>query len=90
ILPLIACVMVARPIHARRQADAKHAAQLVQISLDMLRHQTLAHTADSPAVPEPYLSSTQLRDLVLREEHDVQERKRLWRKVEAIVEGNAN
>ncbi|KAK1232242.1 inner nuclear membrane protein enriched at telomere/subtelomere region [Marasmius sp. AFHP31] len=89
-LPLIACVMVARPIRARRQVDAEHTARLVQVSLDMLRHQTLAHTAGSPAVPEPYLSSTQLRDLVLRGEHDVQERKRLWRKVEAIIEGNAN
>lgn len=41
-------------------------------------------------VPRPYLSSLQLRDLVLQDVHDVSKRRRLWSRVERVVEGNAN
>ncbi len=36
------------------------------------------------------LSSLQLRDLVLQDEHSVAARARLWKRVERVVEGNAN
>ena len=56
----------------------------------MLRNQELAHHTDPVAAPRPYVPSTQLRDAVLAGEHSVAARTRLWRRVEAVVEANAN
>jgi hypothetical protein len=36
------------------------------------------------------LSSLQLRDLILQDQHSISERRKLWGKVERVVEGNAN
>lgn len=63
---------------------------LVQIALDLLRNQELAHHTDPVTAPHPYLSSLQLRDLVLQGEHSVSTRRKLWDRVERIVEGNVN
>lgn len=65
-------------------------ADLVQIALDTLRNQELAHHTDPISTPQAYLSSLQLRDLILQEEHSISSRRRLWDKVERVVEGNAN
>jgi hypothetical protein len=43
--------------------------------------------------PAPYLPSLQLRDLVLQDEHSEAARAhgaQLWKRVERVVEGNAN
>ncbi|KAF9264714.1 hypothetical protein L218DRAFT_957919 [Marasmius fiardii PR-910] len=83
-------VLLSRSRRARRQLENQRVAGLVQVALDTLRHQEFTHHIDPVSVPQPYLSSVQLRDLVLQEEHDVNARKRLWAKVERVVEGNAN
>lgn len=76
----------------RAQAGIENAriADLVQIALDLLRNQELAHHTDPITAPQPFLSSLQLRDLVLQDEHSVNVRKRLWGRVERVVESNAN
>ena len=74
----------------QRQKDNRRIAGLVQVALDTLRNQEFAHYTDPVNAPVPYLSSNQLRDVVLSEEHSIKTRKRLWTKVEEIVEGNAN
>lgn len=78
----------------RRQAhnvvENERVAALVQIALDLLRNQELAHHTDPVTAPQPYLSSLQLRDLILQDEHSVGIRRRLWERVERVVEGNAN
>ncbi|KAL0071440.1 inner nuclear membrane protein enriched at telomere/subtelomere region [Marasmius tenuissimus] len=89
-LGLATFILLSRSRRARRQLDNQRAAELVQVALDTLRHQEFAYHVDPVSVPQPYLSSVQLRDLVLQEEHNVKERKRVWEKVERVVEGNAN
>ncbi|KAI0256916.1 Man1-Src1p-C-terminal domain-containing protein [Lactifluus subvellereus] len=78
----------------RRRAWAriedKRVAELVQLALATLRNQEIAHHTDPVTAPAPYLSSLQLRDLVLQNEHSVSARARLWARVEHVVEGNAN
>lgn len=75
---------------SRRRAENKRVADLVQIALDALRNQEFSHHTDPVTTPQPYLSSLQLRDLILQDEHSVTLRSRLWDQVECIVEGNAN
>ena len=65
-------------------------AELVQLALDTLRNQELAHHTDPITTPAPYLSSLQMRDLILQDEHSIGARTKLWARVERIVEGNAN
>lgn len=63
---------------------------MVQIALDTLRNQELAHHTDPVTSPQPFLSSLQLRDLILQDEHSISSRRRLWDQVERVVESNAN
>ena len=79
-----------RARRATKLVEGKRVAELVQIALDTLRNQELAHHTDPVTTPQPYLSSLQLRDLILQEEHSVPTRRRVWEKVEQVVEGNAN
>ncbi len=74
----------------RRQKESRRISGLVQVALDTLRNQELAYYTDPVSVPEPFLSSIQLRDLVLQDEHSVNERRRLWERVERVVESNTN
>jgi hypothetical protein len=82
--------MYGRRRRATRRLEEKRAAELVQIALDALRNQELVHYTDPVSAPAPYLSSLQLRDLVLQDEHSVSTRARLWDRVERVVEANAN
>ncbi|KAF9005615.1 Man1-Src1p-C-terminal domain-containing protein [Cyathus striatus] len=75
---------------ARREAESKRVSELVQFALEALRNQEIAHHTDPVTTPQPYLSSLQLRDLILQEEHSIPTRRRLWNQVERVVEGNAN
>lgn len=89
----IGAVLVALYLRAQsavRSAEARRVSELVQIALDELRNQELAHHTDPVTAPQPYLSSLQLRDLILQDEHSVPKRSRLWDRVERIVESNAN
>jgi len=75
---------------AARKSEDRRVAELVQIALDYLRNQELAHHTDPVSNPHPFLSSTQLRDAILMDEHSVAKRRRFWGRVERVVEGNAN
>ena len=75
---------------AQARTEDKRVAELVQLALATLRNQEIAHHTDPVTAPAPYLSSLQLRDLVLQDEHSVAARARLWKRVEHVVEGNTN
>ncbi|CAL1704835.1 unnamed protein product [Somion occarium] len=89
-LLLILSILAFRRRRAQAEVENARVASLVQIALDLLRNQELAHHTDPITAPQPYLSSLQLRDLILQDEHSVRARKRLWGRVERVVEGNAN
>jgi len=83
-------LLYVRARKAQKQIENKRVAELVQIALDTLRNQELAHHTDPVTAPQPYLSSLQLRDLILQDEHSISARSRLWNQVEHVVEGNTN
>ncbi|KAK2466952.1 hypothetical protein APHAL10511_001210 [Amanita phalloides] len=82
--------LIGRARWAKKRTEAKRVAELVQIALNSLRNQETAHHTDPITAPQPFLSSLQLRDLVLQDEHSIPVRKRLWEQVEHVVEENAN
>jgi hypothetical protein len=90
IAALISGSFVLKARRASQAVENKRVAELVQIALDTLRNQELAHHTDPVTAPQPYLSSLQLRDLILQDEHSISTRRRLWDQVERVVEGNAN
>jgi hypothetical protein len=82
--------MYSRNRAAQGRRDSRRVAELVQIALDTLRNQEIQHYTDPVTCPQPFLSSLQLRDLILQDELSVNVRRRLWERVEKVVEGNAN
>ena len=81
---------ILRRRRAQARTEDKRVAELVQLALATLRNQEIAHHTDPVTAPAPYLSSLQLRDLVLQDEHSVAARARLWKRVERVVESNTN
>lgn len=75
---------------AKRRIEDKRVSELVQVALESLRNQELKHHTDPISAPQAFISSLQLRDLILQEEPSVTTRNRLWDQVERVVEGNAN
>ena len=75
---------------ASRQIEIRRVGDLVQVALEMLRNQEMAHHTDPVTAPRAYLSSLHLRDLILQDEHSIPARRRLWDKVQKVVEGNTN
>ncbi|XP_006458160.1 hypothetical protein AGABI2DRAFT_199503 [Agaricus bisporus var. bisporus H97] len=90
VLLIIVVVAFAWQRMARKKTESKRVSELVQIALDTLRNQEIAHHTDPVTAAHPYLSSLQLRDLILQDEHSIPVRRRLWDQVEQVVEGNAN
>jgi hypothetical protein len=62
----------------------------VSLTLDRLANQAALHAQDKEAFPESWISIGQLRDDVLRDEHSISKREKLWAKVRNVVEMNAN
>ncbi|EED21995.1 sister chromatid separation protein (Src1), putative [Talaromyces stipitatus ATCC 10500] len=71
-----------------RRADIARVPELVGTTLDRLSTQAALHRRGE--APEPWIAIGQLRDDVLRSELRGNRRERLWKRVQAVVEGNAN
>ena len=71
-----------------QQADNARVPGLVSTTLDRLATQTALHQRGD--TQEGWISSGQLRDDVLRDEFSAARRAKIWKKVEAVVEMNAN
>lgn len=63
---------------------------MVKLTLDRLATQASRHANDPDAFRDNYISISQLRDDVLRDEHSLQKRNAIWQKVRQVVEMNAN
>lgn len=71
-----------------RRRDIARVPELVATSLDRLATQAALHARGGAM--EPYIPIGQMRDDVLRSELHGKRREELWRRVQRIVEGNAN
>ncbi|KAK0248069.1 hypothetical protein B0A54_03987 [Friedmanniomyces endolithicus] len=76
-------------ITSGRETEGK-AKQLASQALERLSQQAALHAWDPEAYAENYVSVSQLRDDVLRDEFSAGRRKALWEKVQRKVEGNSN
>jgi hypothetical protein len=72
------------------QAAVAAVPQLVNHTLDRLAEQAALHAQDRESYPERWISINQLRDDVLREEHNLSKREAIWSRVKKVVEMNAN
>lgn len=72
------------------RATESQAKNLASLALDRLRNQASLAVQDPDRFPEGFVGVAQLRDDVLRDEFSAKRRQRLWSKVQAKVEGNAN
>ncbi|KAF3492309.1 sister chromatid separation protein [Arthroderma uncinatum] len=91
ILVLVLLLLFATYIRSRilaGRSDAARVPSLVGMTLDRLATQAALHARGEAL--EPWISVGQLRDDVLRDELRGSRREKLWKRVRAIVEGNAN
>ncbi|KAG8532659.1 uncharacterized protein KY384_002536 [Bacidia gigantensis] len=72
----------------QRRADAARVPSLVATTLDRLATQAALYSRGDSI--ESWISVGQLRDDVLRDEFSEKRRENVWKKVRAVVEGNAN
>ena len=88
VLGLIALAAYVRAYIKNWSSDKARIPSLVSMTLDRVATQAALHAQG--AIPEAFVSVGQMRDDVLRDEFSPQRRDRLWKKVQAIVENNAN
>ncbi|KAI9599300.1 Man1-Src1p-C-terminal domain-containing protein [Syncephalis fuscata] len=73
-----------------KSQDSTLATAMVDHALDILYQQEHRHHTDPTQHPYAAVSITHLRDLLLRDIHDLQRRQRIWTRVQNIVEKNSN
>ncbi|KAI9860842.1 MAG: inner nuclear membrane protein enriched at telomere/subtelomere region [Vezdaea acicularis] len=72
------------------RSTASRVPHLVTLALDRLALQAALHAHKPHLHPDPFISTGQLRDDVLRDEFVLARREGVWKRVSAIVERNAN
>lgn len=87
---LVGLIFYTRHVLISRASLNAAVPHLVSLTLDRLANQQSLHLQDKESFPEPWISIGQLRDDVLRDEHSITKRERLWVKVRKVVEMNAN
>ena len=88
LIVLLALLAYVRNYLNNLRSDKAKVPGLVAMTLDRLATQAALHAQGSS--PEAFVSVGQMRDDVLREEFSTKRREQLWKKVQAIVENNAN
>lgn len=88
---LVALAFVAaRSNLAKRTMEGRRVKGLVKEALERVKEQEARHYLDSVTYPTPALSSLQLRDEMMADEHSIATRVRVWEQVEKVVEENSN
>ncbi|KAK2735871.1 inner nuclear membrane protein enriched at telomere/subtelomere region [Myotisia sp. PD_48] len=87
IVGLVSAALARAKVLAQR-SDAARVPHLVGMTLDRLATQAALHARGEAL--EAWISAGQLRDDVLRDELQGSRREKLWKRVRAVVEGNAN
>lgn len=63
---------------------------LASFAMDQLKTQAAYHAQDAYRYPEGFISMSQLRDDILRDEFSAKRRQKLWERVQRKVEQNSN
>lgn len=87
IIIVLALLYVRSALISRRKTNAI-IPSLVSLTLERLTNQAITHQENSEI--ERWISIGQLRDDILRDEHSIAKRERVWRKVRIVIETNAN
>jgi hypothetical protein len=87
---ILGAALYIRSLFLSRSAINAAVPHLVSLTLDRLASQAALHVQEKEIYPESWISIGQLRDDVLRNEHSVSKREKLWSRVRNIVEMNAN
>ncbi|RKF71824.1 Inner nuclear membrane protein SRC1 [Golovinomyces cichoracearum] len=87
IIIILALLYVRSALISRRKTKAI-IPSLVSLTLERLTNQAITHQENSKI--ERWISIGQLRDDILRDEHSIAKRERVWRKVRIVIETNAN
>jgi hypothetical protein len=83
-------IIAARSRLAKSTLERRRVRGLVKDVLERVRAQEARHYLDPVGYPSAVLSSLQLRDEVMADEHSIVTRQRLWQQVEKVVEENSN
>ncbi|KAG8839567.1 inner nuclear membrane protein enriched at telomere/subtelomere region, partial [Serendipita sp. 411] len=75
---------------ANKAVERRRVKALVKEALERVREQEAKHYLDYVTYPTSSLTSLQLRDELMQEEHSIAKRTRMWEEVEKIVEENSN
>lgn len=87
IIIILALLYVRSALISRRKTNAI-IPSLVSLTLERLTKQAISHQENNKI--ERWISIGQLRDDILRDEHSIAKRERVWRKVRIVIETNAN
>lgn len=83
-------ILAARSNLAKRTMERRRVKGLVKEALERVKEQEARHYLDSVTYPTQALSSLQLRDEMMADEHSIATRARVWEQVEKVVEENSN
>ncbi|CAG7846469.1 SubName: Full=Uncharacterized protein {ECO:0000313/EMBL:CCA66908.1} [Serendipita indica DSM 11827] len=83
-------IMAARSNMAKKAVENRKVKGLVKDAIERVRAQEAYHYLDSVKYPSQSLTSLQLRDELMQDEHSIAKRARIWHQVEKIVEENSN
>lgn len=89
-LVIVLIVFGARSKLAKDMTERRRVKAIVKEALERVKEQEARHYLDSVGYPSATLSSLQLRDEIMQDEHSIATRIRVWDQVEKIVEGNSN
>ena len=89
-LALLAVVVAARSKQAKSMQERRRIKGIVKEALERVKEQEARHYLNPVGYPAAALSSLQLRDEIMEDEHSIATRIRLWEQVEKVVEQNSN
>ena len=87
---IIVSATYARLTIRRDRITERRAKYLASLALDRLSGHRAQHLQDPKSFPEGWISMSQLRDDILRDDFSAARRQKLWEKVQQKVEQNSN
>ena len=93
VLALLLAGLYLRHFYEQKGKDRRRVIEMVARCFDELqlaKRRSITPSMTTSGRTEPHLGVSQLRDGILRHDFDARSREKLWRKVSAVVEGNAN